>query len=562
MNAVPVTQAPSDKRRGLAAGTIGKIAVLLALSLLVIVLARWQVETWQWPTPDRQRLLAAAAILAAYTGFVIVLGHSRRRAAEATAAANATHAGADGGPDWLVVHASQFGQAEVLAQRTAQSLHHAGQRARLVGIAQLDADALQSARRVLFVASTTGEGDAPDPAARFVSRCMGQDELRLEHLEYAVLALGDRDYQLFCAFGQHLDTWLRSTGARALFDLVEVDDGDPGALRHWQYLLGQFSGGGSDQSDWARPSYRSWTLDKREQLNPGSPGGAVFDLALAPLETGMDWQAGDVAEIGPRHGAAAVGAWLARTGLSGDAVVKRNGNDADPITLTQLAACSRLPNADTVSGKNELEVAASLQPLPHRAYSIASTPAEGPLRLLVRQVRHPDGALGSGSGWLTAHSAAGDRIDMRIRRNPAFHAPTDDRPLILIGNGTGLAGLRALLRERIEAGHHRNWLLFGERTRAHDFHYRDDIETWHCEGWIEHLDLAFSRDQTERRYVQHLLHERADALHRWFEEGAAVYVCGSLQGMAPAVDAALAGIVGADVLDTLSADGRYRRDVY
>ena len=149
-----------------------------------------------------------------------------------------------------------------------------------------------------------------------------------------------------------------------------------------------------------------------------------------------------------------------------------------------------------------------------------------------------------------------------MRRNSNFHAPADARPLILIGNGTGLAGLRAHLKARIANGHTRNWLIFGERNAAHDGFYGDELDAWHRGQLIEKLDLVFSRDQPERRYVQHRLCECADELRRWIEAGAAIYVCGNLKGMAPAVDAALIEILGAATVEALAADGRYRRDVY
>ena len=134
--------------------------------------------------------------------------------------------------------------------------------------------------------------------------------------------------------------------------------------------------------------------------------------------------------------------------------------------------------------------------------------------------------------------------------------------MILIGNGTGIAGLRAHLKARVSADARRNWLLFGERSADRDFFFGDELLAWQAQGFIHRLDLAFSRDQEQRIYVQHKLEQAADPLREWVDEGAAIYVCGSLAGMAPAVDAVLRAVLGGAEVEAMLANGRYRRDVY
>ncbi|QOW20258.1 sulfite reductase flavoprotein subunit alpha [Lysobacter ciconiae] len=559
----PTASAPGfPQRPPVTLGALGNGLLILALAALAAGLAMWQVDTWTFPAWRTSTLLGSAAVIAGYAGFVRLLRGPHRRPAVSAASATASTGDASEA-HWLVVHASQFGQAESLAARTALSLRQAGQAAQLISIADLDLATLRAAGQVLFVASTTGEGDAPDPAFNFIRTAMEPGTARLDQLRYGVLALGDSDYQHFCAFGHQIDQWLRGAGAQPLFDVVEVDDGDPGALRHWQYLLGRFCGA-ADQVDWEPPAYARWLLDERRHLNAGSPGAPVFDLRLSPESPGdLRWQAGDVAEIGPQNPADHVRDWLSASGLDGSVPVTAGPRNVQRrLPLAELLASSRLPSTADVHGKGAQQVADELLPLPHRAYSIASIPAEGCLRLLVRQTRDERGALGLGSGWLTTYAEAPGAIHLRIRRNANFHAPNDACPLILIGNGTGLAGLRALLQERIKAGRHNNWLLFGERSSAHDLHYRDDIKAWHRAGQIERLDVAFSRDAASPRYVQHLLAERAELLRNWLQQGASVYVCGSLKGMAPAVEDTLASISGGPLWHAINAEGRYRRDVY
>jgi len=507
---------------------------------------------WEWHAPGTARWLAAIAALflwSAFTGWVV---WSRRSTLRAQIPAQVAQP-----DDTLVVFASQTGTAEQLAQQTMQSLHQAGKGARLLELSALDETLLQQARHVLFVVSTTGEGDAPDGAARFVTHRM-REPMALAQLRYGLLSLGDSDYDDFCGFGRQLQHWLQRSGATSLFDAVEVDNGDAAALRHWQHHLALLTGV-AELPDWQRPDYQRWQLIERQQLNPQSIGGPCFHLALRPLQGQMIWKAGDLVEVGPRHADAAVEQWLAAQGLDGKSVVACREQRA---TLREWLVGSHLPSDTDVTGHAVEMIVAQLQPLPHREYSIASLPSDGALHLLVRRMQRDDGTSGIGSGWLTQHAAVGGEIALRIRANAGFHAPEDERPLILIGNGTGLAGLRALLKSRIERGHLRNWLLFGERQIGRDFYYREEIGLWMQRGAIERLDLAWSRDGEQRVYVQDRLREAADVLRAWVEDGAAIYVCGSLAGMAPGVDAVLREALGDTIVEALREQGRYRRDVY
>ncbi|EJN06165.1 flavodoxin domain-containing protein [Herbaspirillum sp. YR522] len=450
----------------------------------------------------------------------------------------------------LLVFASQTGFAEQLALQSAQCLRRGGLAVRVLPLARLTEDDLCGATRALFIASTTGEGDAPDMAAGFAQR-MQHQAAPLPQLSFGVLALGDRSYTQYCVFGHALARWLQRRQARPLFDVVEVDNGDEGALRHWQHQLGVI-GGHPDQGHWSSPSHGRWRLAERRLLNPGSLGQPAFHLALTPLDLpAPGWQAGDIAEIAPRNGEPEIRRFMTALALDDAGLV-------EPLAALALPA-SGLEELQGLSGPALL---ARLSPLPDRQYSIASLAQDGTLDLLVRGMVQADGRPGIGSGWLTRYAPVGATIALRIRRNSGFHAPPDDRPLVLVGNGTGLAGLRAHARARVAAGHYRNWLVFGERSRAHDWFYRDEIEHWHAQGQLQRLDLAFSRDGEPPVYVQDRLRQAAEPLRAWIAQGAAIYVCGSLQGMAAGVTQALQEIVGEQALIELAEQGRYRRDVY
>lgn len=545
----------ANLRDGAVGSRIGNGLVLAGLFVAALAFARWQAGPWWVASPRAGSWVLALVVLLAFVGLCIAFLARTHADNEAAAIDD----GADDADTVLLAWASQTGFAQQLAEHTIAALRGAGLAVRALPLHRVDAQALRTHRRALFIASTTGEGDPPDHVQGFTRHVLGK-AMPLEGLQYAVLALGDRAYDHFCGFGRRLDQWLHHNGAQPLFDRIDVDAGDAGALRHWQHRLGQISGHVT-LADWSAPAYRPWRLHEREWLNAGSVGGPAYRLALVPVDArDLQWQAGDIAEIGPRHAHPDVAAWLASADVDGTAVV-RSGEES--LELARLLQRSQWPDADAARGMSPQTIADALRPLPHREYSIASLPGDGSLELLVRQMRHPDGRLGSGSGWLTAYASPGSLVDVRIRRNASFHPPGDDRPMVLIGNGTGLAGLRALLKARIAAGHRRNWLLFGERQRDHDFHFREEIEAWQREGALQRVDLAFSRDNPDRRlYVQDRLQQELPRLREWIDGGAAVYVCGSLEGMAPAVDAVLREAVGLDALETMAAEGRYCRDVY
>lgn len=462
------------------------------------------------PMIELDRLLAAAGVVTGYVALCafFYLGERRKRRAAATEAAALLPATRDASPV-LVAFASQTGTAQSLAWQTARALHVVGVPSRVLALSDVAADDLSRAQRVLFLVSTYGEGDPPDNAALFARRLMVA-QLPLQQLRYGLLAIGDRAYANFRGFGMALEQWLARQGAQPLFERIDVDGGDESALRDWHQRLGGIAG--SRDLDWVQPTaFGDWQLRARRHLNPGSAGNPLFEVELVPPPGATPpWEAGDLLQV-------------------------------------------RVAGAD-------------VRP---RDYSIASLPSDGSVRLLVRQALRDDGGIGLASGWLTRDAVPGEAVAARVRMNHGFRLGDNAaRPLILVGNGSGLAGLLALIRARVRAGMHpqggpgRNWLLYGERNAASDFHYRQLIDAWRRDGVLERADIVFSRDQPQRRYVQHRLAAAAGEVRQWIDAGAAIYVCGSLVGMARGVDQALAAILGRRRLDDLAQAGRYRRDVY
>lgn len=461
-----------------------------------------------WLQTAGERQWAALALVAAWllgTGWV-VWRQWQRKHRDRIAAANV--------PEVLIAYASQTGFAESIARHTAERLRASGLQSQVQALGEVDLSQLADPglRHALFVVSTYGEGDAPDQAARFDRNVLAHPA-QLPQLAYAVLALGDRSYAQYCGFGRRVDAWLSAAGARPLAPRIEVDHANADALALWQAQLTAWGAAGGEHPDWHPPALADWRLVERQPLNPGSPGAPAYLLKLMPADgaTLPHWEAGDLVEIQP------------------------------PLP----------PELDHT---------------PTRRYSIAAIPADGALWLLVRQQRNADGRPGWCSHWLTEDAALAETtIPLRLQANPGFRLAARQAPLLLIGNGTGLAGLRALLRARVAAGLGANWLVFGERSPVHDAWFEDEFAAWATQGLLERRDRVYSRSPDPRapRYVQDLLRQESAAVRAWIiDRGAHVHVCGSQRGMAPAVHAVLQALLGTEGLDALVAQGRYRRDVY
>jgi len=535
-----------------------QIAVFIALVLVALAFALLADGPWHWQgTPTR--ILLALAGVAVFAVLSKLASRERRQQVEESAAAVCVPAACTSDDPLPVFYASQTGTAEMLACQTADALSRAGQPARAMSLEELELATLERLPRALFIASTTDEGDPPYPVAGFVRRVMDRGAT-LGGLRYGLLALGDSYYDEFCGFGRRLDAWLRDQGAQALFARIDVDDNDPVALAAWQARVTSLVAT-PPVNAWERPPFQKWRLARRMELNPGSLGEPVYRVDLVPQDGALpSWHAGDIAEIRPRHAPATVERWLAASGLDPDTVLPTD--DGSRESLRQRLARSELPDPATCVGKGAADLATALVVLRGRDYSIASRPSDGHIELLIRQGRREDGGISLGADWLTRIATDTACIDLRLRPNPNFRAPDTAAPLILIGNGTGLAGLRALLRERIAHGRLRNWLVFGERQRRHDFYYREELEAAFAKGQLAHLDLAFSRDGEPRIYVQHRLAEQAERLREWVDAGATICVCGSQKGMGTEVDAGLRRILGDARMQELTEAGRYRRDVY
>jgi len=489
------------------------------------------------------------------TGWMLYL--KRRKQKKLTQAARQSLAGQYIDPNakpWLITYATQTGVAEQLAWSTATSLQEAHQPVLVKPVQQLTQSDLEQHEQVLFVISTYGTGDAPDLATSFAKKLL-KANLDLKHMNYAVLALGSKEYpDTYCSFGHAVDAWLKTNGAHALFNTIEVDNVNLSDIQNWNQSLAKATKLDLHAVNLEKV-FDTWKLQQRDLLNPNSLGQPAYNIELNAKHEAI-WQAGDIAEIQPGNSPERIHAFLQKHHILKNAKV-----DSLEISI-EKALWNKDLTGEIEPFANLDHLLEQLPTLPTREYSIASIPSQQVLRLVVRQQHDESGNLGLGSGWLTQHTQVNDDVALRIRTNESFHLIDDNRPIICIGNGTGIAGLMSLLHTRTRHDYTENWLIFGERQSACDFFYASTIEAWQTTGMLKRLDLAFSRDQEQRVYVQDVIRQNAAELVSWIERGAVLYVCGSIDGMASGVDQALVEILGDEQVDELRQQGRYRRDVY
>ena len=430
-------------------------------------------------TTDPMRWASAGAWAAGFMAVSLWAALKGRRKSEVTS-------------EYLVLYASQTGQAEEIARDSAASLKAGGRDVQAISTATVTLAQLQAATRILCVTSTTGEGDAPDEALRFEKTLMrGTPDLARRKI--AVLALGDRKYDQFCAFGHRVFNWLVACGAEVVSPAIEVDDLDPAALKKWHDLLVGLGGQETIHADTGLP----WRLEARTRLNPlGSH--PLYHLSFTGQT--VDWQAGDLVEINTPHGH-------------------------------------------------------------RRDYSIASLPEEGRLDLYVREVRKTNGERGEGSGLLIEGIQTGDNLSLRVKSHKGFHMPEGDGPLLLIGAGSGLAGLRAHILQANAQGR-KVWLIYGERHPERDGALADQMKAWRDDGRLARLNQIFSRpDNGAGQYVQAVVTTQATDIPAWLGDDGAILCCGG-RDMGLEVEHALAAALGQDWIDDAKISGRYRRDLY
>ena len=543
-------------------------------------------------------------------------------------------------PALTVVYASQTGTAESLAKKLAKAAKAKGHPARAIDVQTLDLQTLATFSQLAVVASTHGEGDAPDPALHFADILRAVSGRPLAGVRFAVLALGDSNYARFCGFGRWLDERIAELGGERLFDRIDCDvEVDEPFAAFRGMILGRLAETNRGDRAPAVPvapddgddedSGATWTRNRPFRsrllaaplLNKADSDKETRHVVLSLAGSDIVYEPGDALGIVPTNDPACVAAILEASGLGDDAAVEIGGAASDLRTAltcrlsigklsqstllkfqakAESAKLARLIEPDNAEEREAWlwgrefidlllefpgvvtsadDMVAMLPKLAPRLYSIASSQRAHPdeVHLTVGIVRYEAwGRLRGGvaSTEIADRMEPGAEVRVYLHPNTRFRLPAEgDRPVIMIGPGTGIAPFRAFLQERRETGAAgKNWLFFGDRRAAHDYLYREELRAFSKTGILSRIDTAFSRDQIDKVYVQHLMLEAGAEIWRWFADGAHLYVCGDSSRMARDVDDALLRIVAEHgrmspakarlELQQLAADRRYCRDVY
>jgi sulfite reductase (NADPH) flavoprotein alpha-component len=534
-----------------------------------------------------------------------------------------------------ILYASQTGNAKGVAKQLAEKAKAAGLSVNLQNIADYKPKSLKTEQYLIIVSSTNGEGEPPDDALAFHEFLLSKKAPKLEQLHFSVLALGDSSYEFFCQTGKDFDQRLAELGAKRLVERVDCDVDYQSAAEQWtQQVVNLYQEKIKAEQPVASVVNFPQTAGATSVYNKENPFEAellvnqkitgrdsnkdVRHIEISLEGSGLTYRPGDALGIWCENDPALASAIIEKLALKPDDEVKvgdqsltllealtkqyeitqTNPNfikywaqltqDKTLLNLIEDAAALReFANSHQLIDVLSIATAAvtaqdfvdALRKLTPRLYSIASSQAEveDEVHLTVGVVQYQqqgEWRFGAASSYLTHRLAEGDKVKVFIEHNDNFKLPEDPATdIIMIGPGTGIAPFRAFIQQReADEATGKNWLFFGDQTFTQDFLYQVEWQNYLKSGVLTRLDVAFSRDQAEKVYVQHRLLEQAQAVFSWLENGAHLYICGDANRMAKDVHQALVQIISEqgqmsqqdaeDYLKQIRTQKRYQKDVY
>lgn len=511
-----------------------------------------------------------------------------------------------------IAYGTETGNSKKLASSFAAKAKKAGINAKIVDLNQYRLNDLLKEEYFITVVSTHGDGEPPAAAKKFFDH-IHANGFKLEKMNYGVIALGDTSYPLFCKAGEQIDLQLNKMGGQRLVPLQKCDvDFEADAEAWFDGVLKQLT----TQSASAVPAVVTTVAKKSTgkkiyngtvlaSINLNDKGSNKETYHIEIEAEAVEYLPGDALGIVPENPQHKVEAIIKLLELDANKkytfrneeysafdLLKKKleivylpervvnvyallaGQDipATRIGLLDLLKIYPLKNSSQFE-----QLVGILEPLAPRLYSISSSPEahNGEVHITVARDKfsvNNEVKFGLCSNYLSQFET-GKEVQFYIHKNSQFRLPADDKDVIMIGPGTGIAPFRSFLAHRDATGANgKNWLFFGDQHFVSDFLYQTEIQNWVETGLLSKIDLAFSRDQEEKIYVQHKLEKKGKELYEWLQNGAFIYVCGTKDPMSVDVENTLAEIIrihgskketeALEFINELKSEGRYLKDVY
>ena len=540
---------------------------------------------------------------------------------------------ADPGSTLTILYGSQTGNGHAIAEELKRNASARGFAVKLESLADYKPANIKRESLVSLIISTHGEGDPPDDAELFHEFLLSEKAPQLKNLKFSILALGDSSYVNFCQTGRELDARMKELGAQRIVPIVECDlDYEDPASRWAEDVLKTLPDELARVAEVPRlhavkpiahyDKHRPFEAEvlTNQKITGAKSSKDVRHIELSLEGSGLTYEPGDSLAVIADNPPQLIEELLNMLGFCGDEEVtikdatipirdafrteleitapslgflNAYAEVADSEDLRELLQADRRAELSEFLETRQIidivrqypaalspaEFADALRKLMPRSYSIASSLLANPdeVHLTVAAVNYQAFGTehwGAASTMLADRIAEGDNVSVFVERNNRFRLPADgETPVIMIGPGTGVAPFRAFVEQRAELGATgKNWLFFGDRTFHSDFLYQLEWQRFLKRGNLHRMDVAFSRDQADKVYVQHRIEEHAAEVWEWLQQGAVVYVCGDSKHMAGDVHDALIKVLmshggyDADSADNYLKDlrraGRYQRDVY